>query len=108
MTLDQGTETPPVDRAEVIDEDAAIGITHLQRSNANGFIANLERIVDYAIERLIGEHRNGSAVELRLAQLRLKQKRARAGTLEQVITLDAVAGLQTQEIIRPKLVIEQV
>ena len=70
-------------------------------------IAHDQRIIYHLIERLVSRHGNRSAIKLWLAQLRAKQKRS-TRTLEQKITLDSITRLQTQLIIRPELMKEQI
>ena len=52
MILDQRTEPAPINRVEVINKDAAIGISHLQRGDFQNFAVYLERIINHAFERL--------------------------------------------------------
>ena len=57
-TFAYGAGAPPVDRAEVIDEDAAVRISHLQSRYLDDFAFNVEWIIDDALERLARLHRN--------------------------------------------------
>src|SRR5256885_7550288 len=49
----------PINRLEVVDKDATVRISHLQRGYFQNFAADFEWIIDYAIERRSEERRVG-------------------------------------------------
>src|SRR5258706_15925161 len=104
MIFDQGPEPAPVNLVEIIHENAAVGITHLQGRDAQSLIADPKRIVNHPIHWFAGQHRNRRAVELWLTEFRLKQESAVAQSLSQKISFYAVARLQAQQLFRPQLV----
>lgn len=58
MIFDQRPEPPPIKFIEIVNEDAAIGVSHLQRRNLKRLPANHERKTYHPLERLVSRHRN--------------------------------------------------
>ena len=108
MIFGQRAEAPPVDFVEIVNENAAVGVAHLQRRDPHRFITYLKRVINHAIARLVCQHRNRSTIEPGLAEFRLKYKSTFADSLSQMVTLDAVARTQPQLIVRPEIVKEQI
>ena len=64
MIFNQGSEPSPVNLVKIVNKNTAVGIAHLQSCDVQGFIADLKRIINHSIERLVSQHRNRRAVEL--------------------------------------------
>jgi len=63
MILDQRTEPSPINRRKIIDKDATVRISHLQRGDFQSFAADFEWIIDYAIQRPIGLEWNRCGIQ---------------------------------------------
>src|SRR5205814_2810690 len=72
MDLDHFSELPPVQLVKVLDENTAVGISHLHCSDGHRLAIYRQRITDYFVERRPDRHRYGLAVELWLPQFSLE------------------------------------
>src|SRR5436190_17499175 len=74
MVFNEWAKAAPVKRREIIDEDTAVGVAHLQRGHLELLAIYDERVIDDLCYRLIRGHGNRGALEPGLAQFRAKQE----------------------------------
>src|SRR5690349_11320502 len=96
MNLDRLPDYSPVQRVKIINEDAAVWITHLHRGYGKAFAIHDERIIHNLIKRWHDRHRYRSRVELRLAQLRLEHKLPRRRLTTRKVSLQPGPGAEPQ------------
>src|SRR5882672_4330553 len=115
------TDSAPIKRVKVVNENTTVWVSHLQGSNWKRLAGDIEFIVDYFLQRLFRNHRNGGGVKLWLAQLRIKHVAARTwdrgrlartagcvNRLSKSIQLDARAGAQSQLFRCPKFFVIEI